>query len=501
MQYPGGQWGQGLDVDHLSKLVGEHFSVIGAYPQYGAVGFEVEIEPEALEETFDGLAKEMLGEGYAPYLLKDGDKHFVHVTPIRKGLAQNIYLKVLLAIVTIITVGMAGMTFTTSYDDLEFMSREAFLRGAVLFGAPLFFIVGIHELAHFLVARRYGTHVSLPILIPSVPMVGVTGITLSILTFREPPRSRKALLDISVAGPLAGFIAAIGVTALGLILTTLDPHHVTDDASATITLGTPLIWGAIEYMVHVPEDVLVHPTAFVGWVGFILTFAVLVPIGGLDGGLVAKVFFKERAKWVGALAIALLCSASFLTGNYAYIVTGIFLVILLVVWKAKPPLDEISPLPKNRMVLGVAVVVMLILSFVPTPFTLSEPEPNLEAEFEHPLLVMGPGEERENTLILQNTGNTHVSVKLRLWDTHGWDVEFDENLSFPNGHSMWSERFTIEKDRSTNYTTNITVIVGVPFDFHDSEVTFVVDVSYYGPGGDGETFQAEFTVEVSPPPE
>jgi membrane-associated protease RseP (regulator of RpoE activity) len=42
------------------------------------------------------------------------------------------------------------------------------------------------------------------------------------------------------------------------------------------------------------RDVFLHPTAYAGWVGFLITMINLLPIGQLDGGHIATAYFGNR---------------------------------------------------------------------------------------------------------------------------------------------------------------------------------------------------------------
>ena len=161
---------------------------------------------------------------------------------------------------------------------------EGLWRG-IPFAATLLFILVTHECGHYVLSRIHKVPASLPLFIPGPPyFVGTFG---AIIRLRGPIMNRRALFDIGVAGPLAGFIVAVVALIIGLNLSTV----VDRTATRGLELGEPLLLQFISWLVvgSVPPqaDIVLHPIGFAAWFGLFITSLNLIPIGQLDGGHVA----------------------------------------------------------------------------------------------------------------------------------------------------------------------------------------------------------------------
>lgn len=165
------------------------------------------------------------------------------------------------------------------------------LRGWV-FAVPLMLILVTHEFGHWIQAKRHGVEASFPFFLP-LPIPGGIGTLGAVISMRGRIRTRDALLDIGASGPLAGMLVAIPVLIIGLKLSVVQPIplHGTDE-------GQSLLYLALKRVVlgPIPDgyDVFLHPTAFAGWVGLLLTMLNLIPVGQLDGGHVAYALFGPK---------------------------------------------------------------------------------------------------------------------------------------------------------------------------------------------------------------
>jgi membrane-associated protease RseP (regulator of RpoE activity) len=229
------------------------------------------------------------------------------------------------------------------------------------FAYALFPILLAHEFGHYFAARAHHYPSSLPYFIPGFYPFGTFG---AVIIARHPFRDRKVLFDVAVAGPIAGFVACIPVLWYGLAHSTW--ISVTDVAG--LRLGDPLLMKAMA-QVLMPQapgpdmDILLHPAAFGGWAGLFVTMLNLLPFGPLDGGKTAYALFGQRQRWVamvfwGLLAVSLVFSYFWL----------IWLALALVFRLPHPPtLNDHVPLGRTRLWVGVAVMMIFILAFMPMP--------------------------------------------------------------------------------------------------------------------------------------
>ncbi len=166
------------------------------------------------------------------------------------------------------------------------------VRRGLAFAVPLMLILVTHEFGHWIQAKRHGVEASFPFFLP-LPIPGGIGTLGAVISMRGRIRTRDALLDIGASGPLAGMLVAIPVLIIGLKLSTVQPVplHGTDE-------GQSLLYLAMKRVVLGPipngYDVFLHPTAFAGWVGLLLTMLNLIPVGQLDGGHVAYALFGPK---------------------------------------------------------------------------------------------------------------------------------------------------------------------------------------------------------------
>lgn len=461
----------GFTVNLLRSTISKYFIVNDVRFDRQAYAFFVQVDERTLEGSFDDMRRELLDLGYVPNLLKERSGYVIYIVRMPERQFRGITVNVIMLILTILSTIGAGMLFVMTYEDLPIFSWETVGKGALYFALPLMLILGLHEMGHYLAARKHRVHASLPFFIPAPPWPFLIGTFGAFISLREPIQSKRTLMDIGFAGPIAGFIVAIFVTLLGFKMSAWDPHFVGDDESATILLGTPLIFDALAVLVPTPNDVLIHPIAFAGWVGFLVTFLNLLPAGQLDGGHIIRALFGNYAKFVGYATVIGMVAVSWWTGYWGWV---LFIGIMVLFMNHPPPLNDISPLPPSRNLAGVAAIFMLVVCFVPAPFTLVDLEPAIDPAFEEPVVHVLPGEWANNTLVIVNTGNTVLDAEIRVDDTNEWDFEFEKPVKFKKGFENWSEPFELPKNRSTNFTTYINLSItprsdaslGMREDFH-----------------------------------
>ena len=262
------------------------------------------------------------------------------------------------------------------------------LRGWV-FAVPLLAILVTHEMGHYLQARRHHVEASLPFFIPlPIPPLGTLG---AVIAMRGRIKTRDALLDIGASGPIAGLIVAIPVLAIGLRLSTIEPiplHGVDEGQSLFYLAMKRIVLGPIP----AGYDVFLHPTAFAGWAGLLMTMLNLMPIGQLDGGHVAYSLFGPRqdrfslrARY-GLLVVALAVggwSAFQAMRNHlpwsevgwSLLKGGNWIFWFFLTWLltrgggAKHPPTEDARLSPIRRVVAWVTLLMFVALFMPIPLT------------------------------------------------------------------------------------------------------------------------------------
>ncbi len=249
------------------------------------------------------------------------------------------------------------------------------LHWGIPFAATLLGILLAHELSHYFVARRHGSPVSLPYFIPMPPFFSIIGTMGAVIVQRAPMRSRRALFDIGIAGPLGGLVVAIPLLVLGLSLSSVGTPP--PEADVVLQEGNSILYLGLKYLVFgrvLPsggEDVWLHSVAFAAWVGLLVTMINLIPVGQLDGGHIAYALLGRRAWTLGYVAIgAMLAWGGWLLtgGNQAggFWMTWGFLN-MMVNRRHPPPLDDSTRLGWSRVAMGLLALAIFVLLFMPEP--------------------------------------------------------------------------------------------------------------------------------------
>lgn len=337
------------------------------------------------DSAFERLMERFTSLGYTPLLSREKGKYqVVAVRWVIHSQAPRPWVNLLLFLATLLTVMMAGAAPQAGNDLLSI------LISGLPFAATLMTILLTHELAHYFVARRYGSPVSLPYFIPMpYSILGTMG---AVIFQRAPMRDRKALFDIGIAGPLAGLIVTVPLLFLGLLFTRvgrptdfLPPEQ---PVGGVYQEGNSLVYLFAKYAIFgrilpdrtTGEDVWLSlpaspggPVAFAAWVGLLVTALNLLPIGQLDGGHVAYALLGRRTWRLAYLVIGLLAALGvylWVIGNPAWPTWIIWAGLgLLFGPRHPPPLNDASRLGPGRRLLGLLLVIIWVVTFVPAPLT------------------------------------------------------------------------------------------------------------------------------------
>jgi membrane-associated protease RseP (regulator of RpoE activity) len=228
--------------------------------------------------------------------------------------------------------------------------------GAVLFTVAIMLILGTHEMGHKLLADKHEVEATYPYFIPGIPFPYGIGTFGAVIRQKALPPNKDALFDIGFTGPITGFIIATIVTIIGIQLSTFGP--VNPEGSY---LSVPLLFQVILTIFPpsgVGEALVLHPVAFAGWVGMVVTMLNLVPTGMFDGGHVARSIMNDNThkivSYVGILLLALI-------GWWTMAVLALFFSAS----KHPGPLDDVSELSSNRKIGALLLVGVFVLSVVP----------------------------------------------------------------------------------------------------------------------------------------
>ncbi|MEF8975378.1 MAG: site-2 protease family protein [Halapricum sp.] len=280
---------------------------------------------------------------------------------------------VALALATVLTTLYAG----TVWYHFDLARNPLNLLKAWRFSLAILTILGVHEFGHYITSRIHRVDASLPFFIPLPPPFGTAG---AIIRMRSRIPSRKALLDIGASGPLAGIVATVVVTVIGLFLDPIAvPQSVANSDAARIEFAEPLLLRGLAFITGQPLSYAdptkqLNPVVFAGWLGMLVTFLNLLPVGQLDGGHVMRALLGPRQETIAAVIPGVLFSfAGFLLllGDVSvevgiWFVWGLFTAVLAFFGPANPIRDD--PLDRKRQAIALLTFFVGALCFMPIPF-------------------------------------------------------------------------------------------------------------------------------------
>src|SRR5579872_7465066 len=233
------------------------------------------------------------------------------------------------------------------------------------FAVTLLIVLLAHEMGHYYYCVKYGVFATLPFFIPAPTLIGTMG---AFILIRSPIRSRSDLFDIGIAGPIAGFVLSVVMLIVAVFVSKpLVPGMVASD----IQFGYPLIF----HLAHrlgphsaIPLDhMYMHPIGIAAWVGMFATALNLLPGGQLDGGHIVFSLWPRAHRWVSRLSLLVLLPM----GIFLWAGWLVWAVLLFLSGLRHPRVSPWPGLDRNRKLLALFALAMLVLTIVPAPFRLA----------------------------------------------------------------------------------------------------------------------------------
>ncbi|MBE0695847.1 MAG: site-2 protease family protein [Anaerolineaceae bacterium] len=390
------------DMGKIDALIGRVFSIediTAGNPQKDfIVRYRGKLRMEDSEATFNQLSEQLAPYGITPLFRWDDERHSIILTQKRpQPKPSNPWVNLILFILTFISVTLVGGLSTTqvSITDLNsaILGLSMVMWAGIPFSVSLLSILSAHEFGHYFMCRRYNVNATLPYFIPFPSLLGTMG---AVILMKEQPKNRRQLLDIGLAGPLAGLAVTIPVLLLGLSLSKLDSIPAVIPTGVAFQLeGNSILYLLLKFIMFgkllpspasfgaLPEwlywlqffftgrpyplgglDVMIHPVALAGWAGILVTALNLIPAGQLDGGHVLYVLIgrKRMARLlpfiIGAVVLLGIFSASW----------WLWAVLLFFFGRRfDEPDDQITPLDPGRRRVAILAMVLFVLVFTPVP--------------------------------------------------------------------------------------------------------------------------------------
>jgi membrane-associated protease RseP (regulator of RpoE activity) len=296
-----------------------------------------------------------------------------------KRFQHRYWVHAVLLLLTVVTTTLVGAAQYASYRiesgrPPDRIIAADYLPGGLWYSLTILAILGAHEMGHYLMCRRHQIDATLPYFLPvPLPLTGTLG---AFIKIREPFRNRRALFDIGVAGPIAGFVVLIPLLFLGTALSpAATPPSDPAEGRVIIQLGEPLLFQFAEWAIwgNVNRDwINLHPMAFGAWFGLIATALNLMPFGQLDGGHVSYAVLGRRSTIVSLVTVSAALGLTFVSSSW-YAAAGLMVLMLLVFGPRHPRVvNEYEELGRPRVVTAILAAVIFILCFTPAPIEISE---------------------------------------------------------------------------------------------------------------------------------
>ncbi len=365
------------------------------------VRYRGRLSSEDSEAAYTQLAEALRPMDITPLFRLEDERHVILLKAgVIKPQPSNIGWNILMFVLTVASVLFTGAAM--AYQSPPEATLWDLILGAIThldqglpFAVSMMAILLAHEFGHYLMGRYHNTAVTLPYYIPLPYPLSPFGTMGAFIQMKEIPKNRRHLLDIGIAGPLAGLIVAVIVLSYGIATSPVEVVEPAPPGYANSFEGNSLLYGLIKFAVKgewLPStppdspakawypvlqfftgaapiggrDVMLNGIAWAGWAGLLVTALNLIPVGQLDGGHLIYVLIGRRTARLlpFILGIVVLLGIAW---------PGWWLWALLMFFFGRlyaEPLDLITPLDRRRKLLAILGLVILALIFTPVPLTL-----------------------------------------------------------------------------------------------------------------------------------
>ena len=379
----------------LTRLVSRIFRIDDVTSEDPQKGFFLRYRGQLLgedsAEAYDQLAESLSPYNVMPLFRIEEDRHVIYLAPKRpEPKKDKVSTNIILFVLTVFSVMLAGAQPVGPMPNDLAGQVLAFAKSIFTgwpFALSLLGILVAHELGHYFMSRYHKTPATLPYFIPfPLSPLGTMG---AAIIMRGIPKNKRVLFDIGIAGPIAGLVVAIPVLFFGLSLSRLgtidpSPNSFIEGNSLLYLFAKYVTFGQLLPAPVEPQgilywmryfftgspipfgglDVFIHPVAFAGWAGMLVTALNLIPAGTLDGGHVIYALFGDKSRKAFPFIIGLLAVLGISW-------SGWWLWAALLFWLGRvnaQPLDQITTLDPTRRLIAYTMTIVFFLVFMPVPF-------------------------------------------------------------------------------------------------------------------------------------
>ena len=327
---------------------------------------EFRIEDFEFKSKFEDLARKLENMSYVCRLQERNGARYVTIqkfTPKKqRKLMSTAWTPRILFAVVISFVMIDGFYRTIGVNTIENIEIGDPEEMAIIYTVSLLGILGIHELGHIIAAKIHGLKTTWPYFIPGLPVIGIPTFG-AFIQARGLTINREILFDVAIAGPIAGLVIAVIVSIYGAYTAPVLDQEIAEGlfAESRLTewnMGESLLMSASLAMFGkggTGYEVIMTPVLFAAWVGFLITFLNLLPAWQLDGGHMARTLLGpklHRYATFGSIGILILLD---------YFLMAILILIMSARNPSASPLDDVSPLSRNRKLAYIGIIGLAIL--------------------------------------------------------------------------------------------------------------------------------------------
>lgn len=351
--------------DGYAKIISLVYSTFDV-SEYTKARFSLEFKIEDVDSKpkFEWLARELEGTEYMARLVKAEYGLHIIVQKFHRGkksrLLDSTWMPRILFGVVIAFVMIDGFYRTMATNHIVEIGDP--IEMAAIYTTALLGILGVHEAGHIVAARMHKLKTTWPYFIPGLPVIGIPTFG-AFIQSRGMTINREILFDVAIAGPVAGLAIAIIVSVYGaytapILGETLAAELYDSRAITEWNQGEPILMTASLAMFGKGGDgheVIMTPVMFAAWIGFLITFLNMLPAWQLDGGHMARTLLGARMHTFatyGSMAVLTLLG---------YWIMAILVLVMSMRNPSANPLDDVSPLSRNRKVAYLGVVGLAIL--------------------------------------------------------------------------------------------------------------------------------------------
>ncbi len=364
----------------LNELLAGKFEIHMSVLEYGMPTFVIQwpggVVPsrEQQEAVFKELTKETDRLKLWPVVRwrnKAEGEYILRFIRKQETSPSNNKINYALFIATLASIALGGFIQATSQVFLTLFYPNGYTVWDIAFVTLTFIlalmgIIFTHEMGHYKMSQRLGIEASLPYFIPGLPQIG--GTFGAFISQKSPPNTRRDLLDMGLAGPLAGFVVTLIVLIAGFFMSvpvTAEQLIAIDEAfpGQSGSIAVPYLFTIMEYLfidlIPTGGTIYLHPVAFAAWVGMLVTALNLFPIAQLDGGHALRAIVgSKRHKQIGWIALILMI----LTGYY---MMAILILAISSGGEHPGPLNDTLEVSRGRVVLFAISMIILVLCIPP----------------------------------------------------------------------------------------------------------------------------------------